>query len=77
MQPSREVGGTALTFEVTDDVLTLLGVRADGVASVVDLEPNGLPSARARARAILAEHLSCKTVEIWREGALLTRVARP
>jgi hypothetical protein len=61
---------------VAEEVLTLLGVREDGVASIVDLDPNGLASARRRAEAMLAEHLSCTQVEIWREGALLARVSR-
>jgi hypothetical protein len=56
---------------------TLLGVRADGVAPVVDLIlAEGLDAIRASARALLAEHASCDTVEVWRGAAMLERVTR-
>jgi len=66
----------ALTTAIKDDVLTLLGVRADGVASIVDLVADGRAHARRRARALLREHASCEAVEIWRGGALLEKVVR-
>jgi hypothetical protein len=59
-----------------DDVYTLLGVRRDGVASVVDLHPGDIADARARAQRLLHEHDSCVAVEIWRDGGLLEKVAR-
>jgi hypothetical protein len=56
---------------------TLLGVRPDGVASVVDLiATENLGLARTRAEALLREHLSCNRVEVWRDGALLEQLAR-
>jgi hypothetical protein len=60
-----------------DDYYTLLGVRADGVASVVDLllAREGAPVQRY-ARRLLAEHASCEHVEIWRGAALLERLDR-
>jgi hypothetical protein len=55
----------------------LLGVRADGVAPVVDLIlAEGLASIRVSARALLAEHASCDSVEVWRGAALVERVTR-
>jgi hypothetical protein len=63
--------------KTTEDVYTLLGVRGDGVVSMVDLLPAAeAPSARARALALLREHGSCHTVEVWRDGALVDQVAR-
>lgn len=60
------------TASAFDETYTLLGVRADGVASIVDLAPGGdLELARRRARALLSEHQSCRTVEIWLDGSLL------
>ena len=70
------VGGCALTTEITEEVLTLLGVRPDGVASIVDLVADGPAQARRRAQALLREHASCDCVEIWRGGALLQKVLR-
>ena len=61
----------AADLPATDDVFTLLGVRRDGVASVVDLAAADLPAVRRRAAWLLKEHASCKTVEVWRGGALL------
>jgi hypothetical protein len=63
--------------DVMEDFYTLLGVRRDGVASVVDLIATPeLPTARARAEALLREHASCDTVEVWRDGALIEQLAR-
>jgi hypothetical protein len=59
------------TFEV-DETYTLLGVRADGVASIVDLVPaSNLEYARHRALAMLAEHSSCRTIEVWFDGSMV------
>ena len=56
---------------------TLLGVRADGVAPVVDLVlADGPEALRASARALLAEHASCDAVEVWRGAAMVERVTR-
>jgi len=66
-----------LEHDVTEDVYTLLGVRRDGVASVVDLVATPeLPTVRARAEALLREHASCETVEVWRGGALVEQLDR-
>lgn len=55
-----------------DETYTLLGVRADGVASIVDLVPaGGVEMARHRAKTMLSEHESCRTIEIWFDGSLL------
>ncbi len=60
-----------------EDVYTLLGVRRDGVASVVDLVATPeLPRARARAQALLREHTSCVSVEMWRDGTLIEQLVR-
>jgi hypothetical protein len=59
-----------------DEVYTLLGVRRDGVASVVDLHPGDVAGARMRAEGLLREHDSCVAVEIWRDGGLIEKVAR-
>ena len=60
-----------------EQYFTLLGVRPDGVASVVDLvEADNLGVARTRAQALLREHLSCNLIEVWRDGALLDQLAR-
>jgi hypothetical protein len=70
VEPSR-------SFESADDVFTLLGVRGDGVASIVDLVPaEGLAAVRSRARWLLNEHASCRVVEVWRGGALVEELAR-
>ena len=58
------------------DVVTLLGVRRDGVASVVDLVADGAASVRQRAEALLKEHASCETVEVWRAGGLVEKILR-
>jgi hypothetical protein len=60
-----------------EEYYTLLGVRADGVASVVDLvAASGLPRVRDRASALLREHRSCDTIEVWRDGSLLETLTR-
>jgi hypothetical protein len=56
---------------------TLLCVRADGIASVVDLvTSHDMRTVRRRAEALLAEHRSCAQVEVWRDGALLEQLTR-
>jgi hypothetical protein len=61
----------------SEEVFTLLGVRPDGVASVVDLVPaEDASDARARAQALLREHASCDRVEVWRDGALVDQLSR-
>jgi len=60
-----------------EDYYTLLGVRPDGVASVVDLLlSEAVEAAQARARALLVEHASCRSVEVWRGGALVWSLER-
>jgi hypothetical protein len=66
-----------LAYDTAEQHFTLLGVRPDGVASVVDLvaaEDVGI--ARSRARALLREHQSCHLVEVWRDGALVEQLSR-
>jgi hypothetical protein len=64
-------------LEPADDVFTLLGVRGDGVASVVDLmAADGLAAVRSRAEWLLKEHASCRVVEVWRDGALVEELGR-
>ena len=63
-------------FAETDDIYTLLGVREDGVASVVDLVAEGASFAHRRAEALLQEHASCEAVEVWRDGGLVEKVSR-
>lgn len=65
----------ALTI-TTEDVYTLLGVRQDGIASVVDLVADGPAIARRRAEALLREHASCEAVEVWRDGGLVEKILR-
>jgi hypothetical protein len=61
----------------SEPVYTLLGVRPDGVASIVDLVPvGGLPAVRRRARALLREHESCNLVEVWRDGGFVEQLSR-
>jgi hypothetical protein len=63
--------------ESGEDYYTLLGVRADGVASVVDLLlAEGTGPLRARAMKLLADHASCQTVEAWRGAVLVERFSR-
>ena len=58
-----------------ENFYTLLGVRADGVASVVDLiAAEDMTFARDRARALLREHRSCTRVEVWRESDLVEQL---
>jgi hypothetical protein len=59
-----------------EEVYTLLGVRRDGVASMVDLVADDVAHAHHRAQAMLREHASCEAVEIWRDGALVETVGR-
>jgi hypothetical protein len=67
----------AADYTSTEDFYTLLGVRADGVASVVDLVAAvDLTFVRRRAEALLREHRSCSSVEVWRDGDLLEQFAR-
>jgi hypothetical protein len=63
--------------EAGDEVFTLLGVRSDGIASVVDLvAAEALSDVRRRARWLLKEHESCSVVEVWRDGALVEELGR-
>jgi hypothetical protein len=56
---------------------TLLCVRPDGVASVVDLvAAEDMDLLRRRAEALLREHRSCRAVEVWRGGVLLEEIER-
>jgi hypothetical protein len=60
-----------------EDHYTLLAVRADGVAPVVDLVmADALELVTRRARALLQEHASCATVEVWRGGDMLEKISR-
>ncbi len=64
-------------FDPSEQFYTLLGVRPDGVASVVDLvAAENEAGARQRAKALLREHESCNLVEVWRDGALVHQLAR-
>lgn len=66
-----------LSISVDEQFYTLLGVRPDGVASVVDLiAAPDLPFARDRARALLREHASCHVVELWQDGGLVEQLSR-
>lgn len=57
--------------------MTLMGVRADGVATFVDLMPMETKDVvQARARWLLGEHASCDAVEIWCGGTLVDRIER-
>ena len=66
-------GGVAV---IDSDVFTLLGVRRDGIASIVDLVADDLGSARRRAEALLKEHASCEAVEVWHGGGLIEKIQR-
>ena len=62
---------------VAEDYYPLLGVRPDGVASVVDIVlAESEAVALERGRRFLADHASCSEVEVWRGGLLLTRLER-
>lgn len=75
MQPASV--DSTLSIAADEQFYTLLGVRPDGVASVVDLvAATDLERVRARATALLREHLSCDLVEVWRDGTLMVQVAR-
>ena len=64
-------------LEPRDEVFTLLGVRGDGIASVVDLvAAEALSDVRLRAQWLLKEHASCRVVEVWRDGALVEELGR-
>ena len=64
-------------MEPSEVIYTLLGVRADGVASVVDMIPaESLVSVRRCAEALLHEHQSCNLVEVWRDGTLVDQLPR-
>ena len=66
-----------VAYETAEQHYTLLGVRPDGVASVVDLvAAEDVAVARRRATALLREHQSCSHVEVWRDGALIDQLAR-
>ena len=61
----------------SDEFYTLLCVRADGVASFVDVFPaRDAKQVRRRGEALLHEHRSCEKVEIWRDGALVEELDR-
>ena len=65
------------SIESTVETYTLLGVRADGIASVVDLLPaDSLETVRAHAAWLLREHKSCQVVEVWKGGALVEELRR-
>ena len=64
-------------IEDAEQYFTLLGVRPDGIASVVDLVAAAdVSAARLQAGALLREHLSCSVVEVWRDGALIEQLTR-
>ena len=68
---------SVLAPQLSEQYYTLLGVRPDGVASIVDLiASEQLGPVRARAKVLLREHQSCTTVEVWRDGALLETLSR-
>lgn len=65
------------TSDGRDGVYTLLGVRADGVSTVIDLVPSGPPDTVLRtAAALLSEHASCDSVEVWRGSVLIEKLTR-
>lgn len=79
--PRRLVQGggvdDTLTLDNPEAFYTLLGVRPDGVASIVDLvAAEDLLMARRRALALLREHQSCNLVEVWRDGAMVDQLTR-
>lgn len=66
-----------MTQDVVEEFYTLLCVRADGIASVVDLVASpDVGIARHRAAALLNEHRSAACVEVWRDGALVEQLER-
>ena len=61
----------------SEDFYTLLCVRADGVASFVDVyAAEDLDRVRDHAAGLLREHLSSRKVEVWRDGALVAELDR-
>jgi hypothetical protein len=67
----------SVAYDTSEHCYTLLGVRPDGVASVVDLiAAEDLATARRGAAALLDEHRSCSLVEVWRDGALVEKLSR-
>jgi len=79
--PPRACEGPAVkstvAIEPSEVIYTLLGVRPDGVASVVDMIPAvSLSVVRRSAEALLREHQSCSLVEVWRDGTLIDQLAR-
>jgi hypothetical protein len=71
------VSAVDTTLACEETFYTLLGVRPDGVASVVDLvAAEDLLMARRCAHALLREHQSCNLVEVWRDGALVEQLKR-
>jgi hypothetical protein len=72
-----DVVDSDLALNSSETFYTLLGVRPDGVASIVDLvAAEDLLMARRRAQALLREHLSCNVVEVWRDGAMVDQLTR-
>ena len=68
---------TPLAFDNSEIFYTLLGVRSDGVASIIDLVAARHQEVfRRHAQALLREHLSCTVVEVWRDGALVDQLMR-
>jgi hypothetical protein len=68
---------SATILQPGETCYTLLGVRPDGVASVVDLiAASDLPVVRRRAQFLLREHQSCHLVEVWRDGAMVDQLSR-
>jgi hypothetical protein len=64
-------------LQSTEEMITLLGVRLDGVATVVDLMPaDNAHNIHCRAQWLLREHASCHTIEVWRGGALVEQLGR-
>ena len=66
-----------LTRTAVEDYYTLLAVRPDGVASIVDvMAGDALEAVEARAQVLLSEHASCSSVEVWRDEILLETIGR-
>ena len=57
---------------------TYLGVTENTYAGFVDFDVvDGDPEPLRHARDLLAEHLSCEQVEIWRDDKQVAVVSRP
>ncbi len=57
--------------------IVLVGRRADGAPSTLEILPPGSRSdGAAAARAFLTEHRSCQSVELWTNDQLLGSMAR-